>query len=69
MFESFGLCFYVRLCCINYALEVQHGRRSSAFACHAVDGFDTIGQSVHHFVHVCDGGIGDEFVLELYSVG
>ena len=69
MFESFGLCFYVHLCCVNYGLEVQHGRRSSVFACHVVDGFYAIGQSAHHFVHVCDGGIGDAFVLELHSVG
>ena len=44
-------------------------RRSSVFACHAVDGFDAISQSAHHFVRVCDGGIGDAFVLELHSVG
>ena len=29
----------------------------------------TIGQSAYHFVRVCDGGIGDAFVLELHSVG
>ena len=70
VFELFGLCFYVCLCCVNYALEVVHrGRRSSVFACHAVDGFDAIGQSAHHFVGVCDGGIGDAFVLELHGVG
>ena len=69
MFQSFGLCFYVLLCCVNYALEVQHGQRSYVFACHAVDGFDAIGQSAHHFVPVCEGDIGDAFVLELNSVG
>ena len=69
MFESFGLRFYVRLCCVNYALEVQRGQRCSVFACHVVDGLDAISQSVHHVVHVCDGGISDAFVLELHSVG
>ena len=68
MFELFGLCFYVRLCCVNYPLEVQRGQRSSVFDCHAVDGFDAIGQSAHHFVRVCDGGVGDAFVLEIHSV-
>jgi hypothetical protein len=68
VFELFRLCFYVCLCCVNYALEVQCGQRSSVFACHAFDGFDAIGQSVHHFVRVCDRGIGDAFVLELHSV-
>ena len=69
MFKSFGLCFYVRLCCANYELEVQRGWRSSVFACHAVDGFDAIVQSGHHFVRMCDGGIGDALVLELHRVG
>jgi hypothetical protein len=68
VFESFELCFYVRLCCVNYGLEVLCGRRSSVFACHAVDGFDAISRCAHHFVRVCDGGIGDVFVLELHSV-
>ena len=40
----------------------------SVFACHASYGFDTISQFVHHFVGMCDGGIGDVFVLELHSV-
>ena len=50
-------------------MEVHRGRRSSVFACHALDGFDAINQSMHHFVCVCDGEIGDEFVLELHNVG
>jgi hypothetical protein len=41
----------------------------SVFTCHALDDFDTISQCVHHFVGMCDGGIGDAFVLELYGVG
>jgi hypothetical protein len=41
----------------------------SVFTCHALDGFDTISQCVHHIVGMCDGGIGDAFVLELYGVG
>ena len=69
MFESFGLCFYVRLCFVNYALEVLCGRRSTVVDCRAVDGFDTIGQCVHHCVNMYDGGIGDACVLELHSVG
>jgi hypothetical protein len=31
--------------------------------------FDAIGQCVHHFVGVGDGGVGDALVLELNSVG
>jgi hypothetical protein len=41
----------------------------SVFACHALDSFDAISQCLHHFLSVCDGGIGDAFVLELHSVG
>ncbi len=41
----------------------------SVFACHALDSFDTISQCVHHFVGMCDGRIGDAFVLELHGVG
>ena len=63
MFKSCKLCFYVCLRCVNYTLEVQRGQRCSVFACHAVDGVDAISQSAHHFVCVCDGGIGDAFVL------
>ena len=69
MFNSSELRFYVCLCCVNHALEVQRGRRRFVFVCHVVDGLDTIGQSAHHFVCMCDGGIGDTFVLELHSVG
>ncbi len=41
----------------------------SVFAYHAWDSFDAISQCMRHFVGVCDGGIGDAFVLELHSVG
>jgi hypothetical protein len=41
----------------------------SVFACHASDSFDAISQYVHHFVRMCDGGIGDAFVLELHGDG
>jgi hypothetical protein len=40
----------------------------SVFAFHALDSFGAISQCVHHFVGVCDGGIGDAFVLELHGV-
>ncbi len=69
VFKSVRLCLYLRLCCINYLLEVLRGRRVSVFACHALDSFDAISQCVHHFAGVCDGGIGDAFVLELHGVG
>ncbi len=69
MFKLVRLCLYLRLCCVNYSLEVLRGRRVSVFACHALDSFDAISQCVHHFVGVCDGGIGDAFVLELHDVG
>jgi hypothetical protein len=49
-------------------LQVLHGLRGSGFACHSLDGFDTICQCMHHFVGMCDGGIGDLFVLELDRV-
>jgi hypothetical protein len=68
VFKSVGLCLYLHLCCLNYLLEVLRGRRVSVFACHALDSFDTISQCMHHFVGVCDGGIGDVFVLELHCV-
>ena len=48
---------------------VASGQRMSVFACHVSDGFDAISQCVHHFVGMCDGWIGDVFVLELHSVG
>ena len=41
----------------------------SGVARHALYRLDTIGQCVHHFVSVGDGGIGDALVLELNSVG
>ncbi len=40
----------------------------SVFTHHALDGFNAISQCVHHFVRMCNGGIGDAFVLELYGV-
>jgi hypothetical protein len=69
VFKLVGLCLYLRLCCVNYSLEVLCGRKVSVFACHTLDSFDAISQCVHHFVGVCDGGIGDAFVLELHGVG
>jgi hypothetical protein len=59
----------LQLCCINYALQVLCGLEISVFACHDLDGIDAISQCVHHFVGVCDRGIGDAFVLEPHSVG
>ncbi len=69
VFKLVGLCLYLRLCCVNYLLEVLRGRRVSVFACHALDSFDAISPCVHHFVGMCDGGIGDALVLELHGVG
>ena len=69
MSKLVGLCVYLRLCSINDALQVLYGRRISVFACHALDGFDATSQCAHHFVGMCDGGIGDAFVLELHSAG
>jgi hypothetical protein len=57
------------MCCINYALQVLRGWKISVFACHALDSFDAISQSKHHFVGMCDGRIGDAFVLKVHSVG
>ena len=57
------------MCCINYALQVLRGWKISVFACHALDSFDAISQSVYHFVGVCDGVIGYAFVLDLHGVG
>ena len=63
----------VPLCALAWhqicVVGVLCGRRSSVFACHALDSFDPIRQCTHHFVRVCDVGIGDVFVLELHSVG
>ena len=36
---------------------------------YALDCFGAISQCMHHFVGMCDEGIGDAFVLELHSVG
>ena len=69
MLKLVGLCLYLCLCCVNYLLEVLCGQRVSVFACHALDSFDAISQCMHHFVGMCDGGIGDAFVLELHGVG
>jgi hypothetical protein len=69
VFKLVRLCLYLHLCCINYSLEVLRGQRVSVFACHALDSFDAITQCVYHFDGVCDGGIGDVFVLELHGVG
>ncbi len=64
-----GICLYVSLCCINNTLKVLHGLRVPGIACHSLDGFDTFSQCIHHFVGVCDGGIGDAFVLKLDCIG
>jgi hypothetical protein len=53
---------------INYLLQVLHGLRVSGFARYSLGGFGAICQCVHHFVGVCDGGVGDLFVLELDHV-
>jgi hypothetical protein len=55
--------------CVNNTLQVLHGLRGSGFARHSLDGNDAICQCVHHFVGVCDLGIGDLFVLEKDHVG
>jgi hypothetical protein len=68
VFKLVRLCLYLSLCCVNYFFEVLRGWRVSVFACHALDSFDAISQCMHHFVGVCDGGIGDAFVLELHGV-
>ena len=56
-------------CCLYDSLEILCCLRVSGAARHALERFDTIGQCVHHFVGVGDGGIGDALVLELNSVG
>jgi hypothetical protein len=58
----------VSLCCVNDMLQVLSGVRGSGFARWSLDGFDTFSQCVHHLVGVCDGGIGDLFVLDLNLV-
>jgi hypothetical protein len=58
----------VNLCYINNMLQVLHSLRVSGFAHHSLDGFGAIGQCVHRFVGMCDGGIGDMFVLKLDHV-
>jgi hypothetical protein len=45
------------------------GLRVPCFAYHSLDGFDAFSQFVHYFVGMCDGWIGDAFVLELDCVG
>ncbi len=57
------------LYCINDLLKVLCCLRISGTARHALKSFDAIGQCVHHFVGVGDGGIGDALVLELHCVG
>ena len=57
------------LCCLYDLLEVLCCLRISGVARHALYHLDAIGQCVHHFVGVGDGGIGDALVLELNSVG
>ena len=37
--------------------------------CQSFDGFDTLCECQHHFIGMCDGGVGDAFVLELHRVG
>ncbi len=69
VFKLVRLCLYLHLCCVDYSLESLRGQRVSVFACHALDSFDAISQCMHHFVGICDGGIGDACVLELHSVG
>jgi hypothetical protein len=56
-------------CCNNDSLEVLSGLKIYGAACLAILCFDTIGQCVHHFVGVGDGGIGDALVFELNGVG
>ncbi len=67
-FKFVGICLYVSLRCVNNTLQVLHGLRVSDFACHSLDGFDAFSQCVHHFVGMCEGGIGDAFVLKLDCV-
>ena len=56
-------------CCLYDALEVLCCLRISGVARHALYHLDAIGQCVHHFVGMGDGGIDDALVLELNRVG
>jgi hypothetical protein len=69
IFKFVGICLYVSLCCLNNMLEVLHSLRVPGSARNSLDGFDAVGQCVYHFVGVCNGGIGDAFVLKLDCVG
>jgi hypothetical protein len=67
-----GLCLYDNLgVLVLHQLFVVDPLWSEISVCtfHALDSFDKISQCVHHFVGMCDGGIGDAFVLELHCVG
>jgi hypothetical protein len=67
-FKFVGICLYVSLYCINDTLSVLHSLRVLGIAHHSLDGFDTFSQCLHHLVSVCDGGIGDVFVLKRWTV-
>ena len=56
-------------CCIYDPLEVLCSLRISGAACHAMKTSDAIGQCMHHFVGMGDGGVDDALVFELNCVG
>jgi hypothetical protein len=65
---AFIFVFYLFILFLKLSL-ILRGLRVSGFAHHSLDGFDAISQCEHHLVGVCDGGIGDVFVLKLDHVG